>query len=41
MFKGEEKQVVTPWISSYPGEIMTAYAKIKSHSQFFLTDNNK
>ena len=30
-----------PWISSYPVEIVTVYVKIKSHSQIFLTDNNK
>ena len=41
MFKGEEKQDVAPWISSYPVEIVTIYAKIKSCSQFFPTDNNK
>ena len=41
MFKGEEKQDVTPWISSYLDEMVTVYVKIKSHSQFFLMDNNK
>ena len=41
MFKGEEKQDVALWISSYLVETVTVYAKIKSTSQFFLMDNNK
>ena len=34
MFKGEEKQDVAPWISSYPVEIVTVYMKLSAVVNF-------